>query len=135
MGTKQNPGPNDCYAKAQPDEPLFTLLARDPFAREAIAYWIHLRSGGGSFNALRLIQAAAIQNPKLVEARACIDEMRKWQRASAPPEHHFACPLEPTLKAGTWWCRRGEKHVTVGQCCNAPVSDEDIDNARKAHGG
>jgi hypothetical protein len=30
MGTKSNPGPFDCYAKAEPDEPMFVLLARDP---------------------------------------------------------------------------------------------------------
>lgn len=29
MGTKNNPGAFDCYANAEPDEPMFVLLARD----------------------------------------------------------------------------------------------------------
>lgn len=29
MGTKNNPGKYDCYAKAEPDEPLFTLRGKD----------------------------------------------------------------------------------------------------------
>ena len=29
MGTKNNPGVFDCYANAEPDEPMFVLLGRD----------------------------------------------------------------------------------------------------------
>ena len=29
MGTKNNPGQFDCYRNAEPDEPMFVLLARD----------------------------------------------------------------------------------------------------------
>jgi hypothetical protein len=32
MGTKRNPGLSDCYAKAEADEPMFVLLARDKHA-------------------------------------------------------------------------------------------------------
>ena len=32
MATKTKPGAFDCYSKAEPDEPVFTLLARDPSA-------------------------------------------------------------------------------------------------------
>lgn len=39
MGTKSNPLPGDCYSRALPDEPLFTLLARDPTAPACVAFW------------------------------------------------------------------------------------------------
>lgn len=44
MGTKNNPGKFDCYAKAHPDEPMFTLLGRDPVAPVLVRMWITLRS-------------------------------------------------------------------------------------------
>jgi hypothetical protein len=39
MGTKNNPGPYDCLAKAEDDEPIFVLLARDPIGAEMVALW------------------------------------------------------------------------------------------------
>jgi hypothetical protein len=39
MGTKQKPGRFDCYDRAKPTEPRFTLLGRDPQAPAAIARW------------------------------------------------------------------------------------------------
>ena len=33
MATKNNPGKFDCYTNAEPDEPMFILLGRDPVAR------------------------------------------------------------------------------------------------------
>lgn len=45
MGTKNNPGPYDCYARAEPDEPLFTLLGRDPSAAHLVAAWTAIRAG------------------------------------------------------------------------------------------
>lgn len=32
MGTKNNPGRYDCYANAEPDEPMFVLLGHDRHA-------------------------------------------------------------------------------------------------------
>lgn len=43
MGTKNNPGKFDCYAKALPDEPIFHILARDPAAAKVIRFWISIR--------------------------------------------------------------------------------------------
>lgn len=43
MGTKNNPAPNDCYTRALPDEPMFTLLARDPGAPDLIRLWARQR--------------------------------------------------------------------------------------------
>lgn len=39
MGTKTNPGEFDCYHKAEPDEPIFVLLGRDPLAPALVSAW------------------------------------------------------------------------------------------------
>ena len=39
MGTKDQPNDNDCYEAAEPDEPLFVLLARDKQAPELVLKW------------------------------------------------------------------------------------------------
>lgn len=44
MGTKRKPDQFDCYERAEPDEPLFTLLARDPQASDLVALWAALRT-------------------------------------------------------------------------------------------
>lgn len=43
MGTTENPGKYDCYNKALPDEPKFTLLARDPDFARLINLWADKR--------------------------------------------------------------------------------------------
>jgi len=43
MGTKNNPGKFDCYEKAEPDEPMFVLLARDPLAGHLVSIWAKMR--------------------------------------------------------------------------------------------
>lgn len=43
MGTKNNPGKFDCHTNALPDEPLFTLLARDPQAHALVRAWADAR--------------------------------------------------------------------------------------------
>jgi hypothetical protein len=45
MGTKANPGPFDCYAKARPDEEIFILLDRDPLAPFLVSIWSSIRYG------------------------------------------------------------------------------------------
>lgn len=45
MGTKNNPGKFDCYHKAEPDEPMFVLLGRDPQAAHLVSIWSKLRAG------------------------------------------------------------------------------------------
>ena len=68
MGTKNNPGEYDCYANADPDEPMFVLLARDPLAPILVELWASLR------------EHAAGTPSKVKEARACALDMRKWRR-------------------------------------------------------
>jgi len=67
MGTKRDPGPHDCYAKAEPDEPMFVLLARDPLAPHLVRLWSDLtvaRPGNG--------------REKSAEAKACARAMEDW---------------------------------------------------------
>jgi len=44
VGTQNNPGKFDCIAKAEGDEPLFTLLGRDPLGAEHVMLWVTLRN-------------------------------------------------------------------------------------------
>jgi hypothetical protein len=43
VGTKNNPGDFDCYANAEPDEPMFVLLGRDKHAPILVRLWAQLR--------------------------------------------------------------------------------------------
>lgn len=70
MGTKNNPAPFDCYANAEPDEPMFVLLARDPHAPELVRQWAEHRSYGG------------YDPEKVAEAFACADAMDAWRAAN-----------------------------------------------------
>lgn len=67
MGTKNNPGKFDCYASAEPDEPMFVLLARDPLAPILVRLWADLR------------EHAAGNPSKVAEARQCATNMAAWR--------------------------------------------------------
>jgi hypothetical protein len=68
MGTKNNPGDFDCYKNAEPDEPMFVLLARDKSAPTLVRLWAQWREQNG-------------EDPKKVaEARECADKMEAWRR-------------------------------------------------------
>lgn len=67
MGTKNNPGQFDCYANADPDEPMFVLLGRDKHAPTLVWLWAALREIDG-------------EQPDVVsEARDCMSAMLIWQ--------------------------------------------------------
>lgn len=66
MGTKNNPGKFDCYFNAKPDEPMFILLGRDPFAPQLVELWATLRLLKGEDPA------------KVAEAQDCAASMRDW---------------------------------------------------------
>ena len=69
MGTKNQPGKFDCYVNAQPDEPMFILLGRDPFAGMIVRQWADLREAEG-------------EHPeKIAEARKCADALDAWARS------------------------------------------------------
>lgn len=63
MGTKNNPGAFDCYAAAEPDEPMFILLGRDKHAPTLVWLWAALRELEGE------------DPPKVADARNCVVQM------------------------------------------------------------
>jgi hypothetical protein len=67
MGTKNNPGDYDCYQHARPDEPMFVLLGRDPFAGLLVRLWAEARAELGTTS-----------EEKLAEAYRCADAMGSW---------------------------------------------------------
>ncbi len=67
MGTKANPGAFDCYANAEPDEPLFVLLGRDKHAPTLLWLWAALRELDGE------------TSEKVYEARQCSVDMIAYQ--------------------------------------------------------
>ena len=83
MGTKNNPGQFDCYANAEPDEPIFVLRASDPTAPLVLTFWramkLEMRERGQS----------NISDDKLDEARRCSLAMEVWceERAPGMPTH------------------------------------------------
>lgn len=69
MATKNNPGQFDCYQNAEPDEPMFVLLARDKHAPAMIWLWAVLRE-------------LEHEDPaKVKEARECAVAMIEWSAA------------------------------------------------------
>ena len=74
MGTKNNPGEYDCYENAEPDEPMFVLLARDSIAAEVVRIWAN------TYSLLCGIDPTLEQNAKINEAYTCAAAMDKWHK-------------------------------------------------------
>lgn len=94
MGTKNNPGAFDCYEKAEPDEPMFVLLARDPRAAHMTELWAALEEGG-IYEAVKIFNDMVQENlygpsddvpqktqAKVKEAEACAQAMRDWRHSN-----------------------------------------------------
>lgn len=75
MVTKANPGDYDCYANALPDEPMFILLARDPYAPVGVFAWAADRQ-----DKVRIGACPAEDLAKVAWARHCAEAMVKWRR-------------------------------------------------------
>lgn len=71
MATKNNPGKFDCYTNAEPDEPMFILLGRDPTAKAVLRYWERLRL---------LHELNKPDDEQIVEAHECADSMERYLR-------------------------------------------------------
>lgn len=69
MGTKNEPGAYDCYAKADDNEPIFTLRAHDPFAWLVVQEWANHYANSPEHD-----------HAKFAEAMACSKAMRFWYR-------------------------------------------------------
>jgi len=88
MATKNKPGAYDCYTNAEPDEPMFVLLARDELAPALVRIWAMVRDGApldmveSQLSIARSIAAAKppMDQPKFEEAIACSHDMDRWQR-------------------------------------------------------
>lgn len=79
MGTKLNPGRYDCLAKAEPDEPYFTLLARDALAPALVGVWALKRT-------LLILCGLKPKDDEamVVEAEECAEAMRAWRLRNRP---------------------------------------------------
>lgn len=66
MGTKAEPGRFDCYSAAEPNEPIFILLGRDPTAGELVRDWVKRR------------QAMGEGGDKVMEALKCAADMDRF---------------------------------------------------------
>jgi hypothetical protein len=87
MGTKTAPSRYDGYAKAEADEPLFTLLARDPMAPQLIRLWAAQRW-------------SEHEDPKVVaEARQIAGAMEDWRQKHRPATRSpsGSSPIAPTV--------------------------------------
>ena len=70
----------DCYANAEPGEPMFVLLARDACAPAAVEKWIEYREALVTLGIKPEQDRAMLQ-----EARDCANAMRAWRSANRPP--------------------------------------------------
>lgn len=75
MGSKNKPGDFDCYANAEPDEPMFVLLGRDPVASATVLFWRAMKMR------MRMDGKSKTSDAKLAEALACSKAMEEWSKS------------------------------------------------------
>lgn len=123
MGTKQNPGRYDCEHAALPDEPRFTLLARDPDAPALVHAWSEARRE-------RVLDGSAPLEDinKAHEAAACADAMRTWRTANmgAWRRPQAATPAKAPAGYQLDWARRNR--LAASLAVSAPHADTVIVN-------
>lgn len=85
MGTKNNPSEFDCFKNAEPDEPMFILLGRDPGAALIVRLWALHRA-----NMVRKGEKPAADLAMIDEAFECADAMEgfaeEWAARKAKPQ-------------------------------------------------
>lgn len=89
MGSKNNPGSYDCYANAEPDEPMFVLLGRDRHAPTLARLWAILRAKDDE------------DIGKVGEALDCADKMDKWREKIGKSDGTCQTEFEPLFMAAT----------------------------------
>lgn len=74
MATKNNPGTFDCYAAAEPDEPLFILKATDILAPPTVLTWAE------AYKNRKLISGSFDERArrKYIDAVNCAKAMVQW---------------------------------------------------------
>lgn len=65
--------PTSCLNKAAPDEPVFVLRAKDPFAAQAVRLWAAMAEG-------------THEPDKVHEALKLAETMEEWREARMPKE-------------------------------------------------
>ena len=80
MGTKRNPGKFDCYANAEPDEPMFILLGRDADAAKAVREW-----AGARVRRINAGEKPESDRAMVGEAFACADAMDAYRLKRGVP--------------------------------------------------
>lgn len=85
MATKEEPGKYDCHAAAAPNEPIFTLRAKDELMAPMIRLWIAMRQGdyAAAMDALDVgltLRRKETSPEKLAEAERCAVEAERWRR-------------------------------------------------------
>lgn len=78
MSTKNNPGAFRCYEAALPDEPIFTILARDPAAPATLQFW------ASQWEAFGKVETAEDRD-RIEDARRDADAMQTWREANRDP--------------------------------------------------
>ena len=97
MGTKNNPGPFNCYDSAHPDEPIFVLKASDPVAAIMVRFWAGVR---------RLISYALLnhdwskEQSRLNEAEQCAKTMDEWRKLKGLKTYKYIKPSFNRKKSG-----------------------------------
>ena len=76
MGTKNEPSAFDCYGNAEPDEPMFILLGRDPHAHAAVRKWADDRE-----QMIKVGFKPTDDMRRVWEARQCADDMEAYRIA------------------------------------------------------
>lgn len=109
MGTKANPGRYDCYEKAEPDEPLFVLLARDRHAPGLVWLW----------SVLRELDA---DEAKAHEARECVIAMIEWAAAHGRP----VAGIAQSVLAGVLEMIRTINHFVGEDARNEMTGPDDV---------
>ena len=92
MGSKNEPGDFDCYHNALPDEPMFVLLARDPFAPALVEDWAFERQR-------QIDRGVRPQSDQAMvdEAMRCAANMRHWRVVN---NGAWRTPQEPEIHNG-----------------------------------
>jgi hypothetical protein len=77
MATKTAPGAYDCYHRALPDEPIFTLLARSPEFADTVAFFAGRRA-----QRVRASDAPISDLELVMEAQQCAADGEAWRVAN-----------------------------------------------------
>lgn len=89
MGTKRTPDIHDAYARALPDEPLFTLVGRDRSAPGMVRQWAYERE-----RAIATGDAPQSDHVLVAAARQIALDMEHWrERNDGAWRPSFTCPF------------------------------------------